>query len=113
MLPRDMLRYLKGHPDAIVTVILSGAGFGALGAGAAPWPVVAALGVLCGFYHLRRSATERHQEALAQAKVDGALAAGEAVKTRHRKRLDAPAPSPSVKDGGDMIEGPGKKGSRT
>ena len=96
-MPRDLLRYLKGHPDAIVTAVLGTAAFTAIGAGAPAWPVVAALGVLCGSYHLRRSAAERHQREAAKAKVDQALVAVEAAKARHRERLMPPEASPSVK----------------
>ena len=84
MLPPNTLRYLKGQYDSIVAVVLAAITLGAIAEGAPPWPAVACLSIIGIFYHVRRSAAERHMKEMAQLKVDNEVAKVEVIKARYR-----------------------------
>jgi hypothetical protein len=84
MLPPGTLRYLKGHHDGIVIVVLAAMGAGSCVAGA-PWPFgVLLLGVGGGLYHLRCNASEKHRKAMAEVGVAQSVAKIDAAKARYR-----------------------------
>ena len=87
MLPTGTLRYLKGHPDAIVSVVLAAAAFSAMVAGVSTEAGLGGLIIAGTLYHVRRLGAERHAKAMAQAKVDTEVAKVELVKARHRDLL--------------------------
>jgi hypothetical protein len=87
MLPPGTIAALKGRPNEIVVVSVATVAFGALAAGAPAWPAVAIAAIALFAYHLRSTATERYMHAMAQLKVDEAVAAAEMVKARHRDQL--------------------------
>lgn len=87
MLPSGTLRYLKGQPDAIVTVVLAAMALTALAVGAPVLGTMATVGIVAGFYYARCRDQERHQREMAQIKADEAAAKVEAVKARYRDLL--------------------------
>ena len=88
MLPPGTLKYLKGHHDAIVIVVLAAMALGVAATGRVNgWVVVALLAAAGGAYHLRCVGAERHRERLAQIKAEGAAAEVEKVRARHRDVL--------------------------
>ena len=91
ILPTGALRALRGHYDGIVAAVCLAAALAALVAGAPPWATIAILAVALLLYHVRSSARERHELGLSQARLDVEMQKLEAIKARHRERLDAPS----------------------
>jgi len=83
MLPPGTIAALKGHPNEIVAVAIFAPAAAAMAAGAPAWPLaflaVAALGV----FHIRQTASERHNEVMAQLRIEQTLATAQALRTRH------------------------------
>lgn len=56
-----------------------------------PWVLLGGLVILWGGYHLRRTATERHKERIAEQEIIRIEATkGRAIKERYRQRISRP-----------------------
>ena len=101
MLPPGTLTALKGQYDGIVTVVALAVTLAALAAGAVAWAALMALAIALAAFHIRRLASERHREDMAQARIAQEVARVDAIKAGFREGLDDrqarlrfPAPSP-------------------
>ena len=88
MLPPGTLRYLKGHHDGIVIVVLVVMTFGAMAGGLDPLAAIAVLALAVFAYHIRCVSKQAHDHKMEQLKVDGAVAKAEMIKARHRDLLE-------------------------
>jgi len=93
MLPPGTLAALKGHFDGIVAVVALAIASGAMAAGAPPLWTVAALAIALVLYHIRCKSKEKHEEHMAQNKINEAMIKVEAIKARHRELLSVDQPS--------------------
>jgi len=89
MLQKGTIAALKGHPAGIVAVSVTTVSGGALAAGASGWAVVAVAALVLFAYDRRCSSQERHNEVLAQRRIEEALIRADVVKARHRDQFSA------------------------
>jgi hypothetical protein len=93
LLPPGTFKALKNRPNEIVVVVVFAMSASAIGFGAAPWPIVAMSIAALLVFHLRATQTERHNELMAQHKVNEAVAKAEAIKAQYRRNPPPGQPS--------------------
>lgn len=86
------LKYLKGHPDAIVCIAMALIIIPSLALGEHPFWVVGGAAIVLIFYHYRRRSAEGHAERMAAIDVDNVQSRkGTPIKERGRAKLDKPS----------------------
>lgn len=94
MLPPGTIAGLKGHPNELALVAIFAATAASMAAGAPAWPLSVVAVVTLVMFHIRQTASEGHNEVMAQLRIEEALATAQVLRSRLGARPAPPEQEP-------------------